>query len=378
MTRAKVTTMTSRTMPLSRPRPVESVQKTPVPIEVLYDICRWPRFSNTPGEEYVIRKYIRAIDGIIEDDYGNFFKVVPAPEGKEITTMFSAHTDTVHKRTATQPYKLRCRDAMMVANGGGVLGADDGTGIWILLNLIEAKVPGLYIFHRDEEIGGLGSTHIVTHHANLFEDGKIKHCIAFDRKGTTDIITHQGGTRCCSDEFAEAFAEALNLGTAFSFAPDDTGSFTDSANYTDLIGECTNLAVGYYDQHTQSESQDLAFASALVNQLITIDFSQLPAKRQPGEVDPDDFSYSHYSYSAYSSSTSVSIGASSATLRGLARKDEFKAISELCQTYPGEVADMLLEMGWTVADLASQLEEVYACDIAGDFGFIDDDYPGLH
>ena len=377
MTRAMVTTKA-----IKRPRPVASVQKTPVPIEALHDICRWPRFSNTPGEEYVIRKYIQTIDGIIEDGYGNFFKVVHAPEGKEFITMFSAHTDTVHKRTATQPYKLRCRGDMMTVNGGGVLGADDGTGIWIMLNLIEAKVPGLYVFHRDEEIGGLGSTHIVTHHANLFEDGKIKHCISFDRKGTTDVITHQGCSRCCSDEFAEAFADALNLGTPFSFAPDDTGSFTDSANYTDLIGECTNLAVGYYDQHTQSESQDLAFASALVNQLITIDFSQLPAKRQPGETCPDDFDYNNYPSFDYDLDAPQS---DSKGLRSIKGRDDFKVISEMCQRYPGEIADMLMEQGWTSAALGSELEDVYSCDIAGDNGYSDGDtdfgdldYPGLH
>ena len=36
---------------------------------------------------------------------------------------------------------------------------------------------------------------------------------------------------------------------------DTGGSFTDTANYTDIIPECTNLSCGYYNAHTQSEYQ---------------------------------------------------------------------------------------------------------------------------
>ena len=37
------------------------------------------------------------------------------------------------------------------------LGGDDGTGVWLMTKLIEAGVPGRYIFHRAEEVGGRGS-----------------------------------------------------------------------------------------------------------------------------------------------------------------------------------------------------------------------------
>lgn len=363
-------------LPIQRPRPIGAVEKTPVPIEVLHDICRWPRFSGTPGEEYVIKRYIRTLPGVTEDDYGNFWVLIRDGD-KPVTTLFSSHTDTVHKRTATQPYKLSCRDNVMTARGGGVLGADDGTGMWIMLNLIKANVPGLYIFHRDEEIGGLGSSHIVSRHADTVTGLDLKHCIAFDRKGTRDVITHQGGTRCCSDAFANALAEAINVDTRFAFCPDDTGSFTDSANYTDLIGECTNLSVGYYDQHSTHESQDLAFVSALVNRLIAIDFSSLPQVRQPGEEDPDALDWRSSDFNGlYSSDYHTNISASLS-------RDQFEVISELCSTYPGEIADVLMSMGWSSRDLIIELEDTYSCDVGNDLGYSrnrsanDIDYLGL-
>lgn len=340
--------------------------RTPVPVEVLFDICRRPRFAGTPGEQYVIETYIEKLPGVREDAYGNYWVQV----GDDPVTMFSCHTDTVHKASAdNSPYKLSFKKGWLSVKGGGVLGADDGTGIWIMLNLIEAGVPGLYIFHREEEIGGKGSIYIAMNHATLLTG--IKHCIAFDRKGYSDVITHQY-SRCCSDEFAQALADQLNLDTDFTFAPSKNGVFTDSANYTDLIGECTNLSVGYFDQHTTHECQDTVFLTKMVDRLIQIDFSALPAVRQPGEADPDDLAWVNYrDYPSHSSS-------STKALRSIEGRDDFAVISEMCQRYPGEIADLLMEQGWTAADLVVELEEVYGCDIAGGNNYVDDDYPGLH
>lgn len=68
---------------------------------------------------------------------------------------------------------------------------------------------------------------------------------------------------------------------------DDTGTFTDTANYTDLVGECTNISVGYYDQHTSLEVQDIQFAEALLDVLISSDFSTLVVERKAGDLDLD-------------------------------------------------------------------------------------------
>lgn len=260
----------------------DTVADTPVSVEVLLDILRRPRFADTPGERYVIDTYLRPLPGASVDGGGNIWVTI----GTNPTTMFSSHTDTVHKaKDERRSYPLTIKDNIVTATGGGVLGADCGTGIWLMLNLIKAGIPGLYVFHRGEEIGGVGSTYI----AECTPDrlAGINHCIAFDRKGTDSVITEQGCGVCTSMEFAIAFCGALNATPGFKFVPDDSGTFTDSANYVHLIPECTNLSVGYYNQHTLHESQDVSFAAALANALIGIDFAALPASRDP-EAEHDD------------------------------------------------------------------------------------------
>ncbi len=316
------------------------VVKTPVPIEVLMDILGYQRFAGTQGEQDMIAKHIATLPNAEEDDYGNWWVVVgDAPP----TTMFSSHTDTVEKRSAVGRKKLSLKGNWLSAAGGGVLGADCGTGIWIMLNLIKAQVPGVYVFHRDEEIGGGGSTFVSRNLGHKLEG--IQHCIAFDRKGTNHVITHQGGSRCCSNAFAEAFAGMLNLGTGMTFAPNDGGSFTDSANYTKQIPECTNLSIGYYDQHTLEEKQDLSFVSALVTKLISLDFSQLPAERDPNAINDEEDDWRNYFRQSYYSNSRVS------------------RAEQLVEEYPHVVADLLDTMGIGATDLELYIAEVMGVGI---------------
>lgn len=330
-----------------------TVAKTPVPVEVLFDILRRPRFTRTEGERYVIEKYLLPLPGATMDEHGNIYLLVGHPNGVDapLTTMFSSHTDTVHKATATDTYKLSLKGGWLSRAGGGVLGADCGTGIWIMLNLIKAQVPGLYVFHRDEEIGGKGSTFFAKENEKLV--GTFKHCIAFDRKGERDVITEQSAGVCCSDEFADAFSRAINLGTEFAFRGDDTGSFTDSANYMHLISECTNLSVGYYDQHTQDECQDLTFASHLVNTLIGINFSQLPAERDhTAEPDLGNWDWANYrDFPSTPRRTRTSSG------------NDFAHIVGMTRAYPDQIADILMTMGYTADTLAEELITTYDCDL---------------
>lgn len=324
---------------------------TPVPTEILLDILRRPRFADSTGELYVIETYIKTLPGVQMDSFGNFWLAIAQADGSEATTLFSAHTDTVHKAKATGTYKLAARDGMLSVKGGGVLGADDGTGIWILLNLIAAKVPGLYIFHREEEIGGNGSTFIAQHYTHILE--KYHRAVAFDRKGTRDIITHQGGERCCSDAFAAAFAEQLNapLGIGakgetegFAFRGDDGGSFTDTKNYTRLIPECTNLAVGYYDQHTMHETQDLSFATRLVNRLIAVDWEALPTERDKTVVEDLWADWSGYHTSRW-------INDSPANREIDAMDPDMINMIDMIAEHPAAVAALLEQLGYDAYEL---------------------------
>jgi hypothetical protein len=172
------------------------------------------------------------------------------------------------------------------------LGADDGAGIWIMREMIKAKHPGLYVFHRGEEVGCIGSKWIAKHAPQMAEG--IKAAIAFDRRGTNSIITRQWRGRCCSDAFADSLSKAIGLG----HKKDTGGSVTDTAQYMDLVGECTNVSVGYDHEHSNYESLDLKYLEELRDAMLQFDHTLLDYVRKPGEADYSKY-YTAYDYGDY-------------------------------------------------------------------------------
>jgi hypothetical protein len=217
---------------------------------------------------------------------GNIYMLVGEKEDSK--TVFSCHTDTVHRTGIIQNVFLCPEDLVFRTDSGQCLGADDGTGIWIMWELIKAGVKGLYIFHRAEEVGGQGSGYIAA--GDLFKDGHYNKCIAFDRKADKSIITHQACARCCSDEFTEDLAKKMGMG----HKADNTGSFTDSASYTDLIAECTNFSVGYYGAHSARETQDIEYLFPFRDALVKLDWESLVISRLPGEKEYSSTGYYGY------------------------------------------------------------------------------------
>lgn len=239
-------------------------------VEELLSMLTYKRPSGSAYEQAFINRYIRPL-GAKSDEFGNWWLTIG-----ESKILWSCHTDTVHKSPG--PQKIWYGDGIVYTDETSkeCLGADCTVGVWIMMNMIRSRVPGTYVFHCDEEIGGLGSSYIAKDEMHRL-DG-IDFAIAFDRKGYNEIITHQMSDRCASDAFAHSLAHALR---PMHFQPSDNGTFTDTANYTHIVPECTNIAVGYFDQHTSKECLDIAFASRLLDQLIAADFSQLVCERDP-------------------------------------------------------------------------------------------------
>lgn len=194
----------------------------------------------------------------------------------EHRSMFTAHTDTVHSSGGTNT--VHVDGDFWRATKGSALGADDGSGCAILAHMIEAGVPGYYVFFRGEERGGIGSKWAAKNLPGLFEN--LDRAVAFDRAGYYDIITHQSGGRCCSDEFADALGTALSTDTSWMI-PCDGGVYTDTAEFTGLIAECTNISVGYKRQHGDCEEQDVKFLWELAQLAVTCNWDALPVVRDP-------------------------------------------------------------------------------------------------
>lgn len=187
---------------------------------------------------------------------------------------------------------------MLVKPVSCILGADDKLGIYTMCKLIEAGVEGLYVFHVGEEVGGIGSRWLAKNHPDMFRD--YDHCVAFDRMNYGDIITHQSGGRCCSDEFADALADQMNasLPPMQQMKGSPNGSFTDSASYTSLIPECTNVSVGYFGQHTANENFDLHWLEHhFIPAILKVNWSELPVVREAAAPPASGFQMGKESYS---------------------------------------------------------------------------------
>jgi len=210
-------------------------------------------------------------------------------------TLFIAHIDTVHKEVGAN--KIRKTATHWYADGAP-LGADDGAGVAMLMHLIHADVKGYYIFSQGEECGGIGAKHIATHHTDLL--AQFDRAIAFDRRGIDSVISHQGMGRCASDVFCEALANDLNaFDDTLMYSPDDTGVYTDTAEFTDIIPECTNISVGYYSEHGDQENLDIVHFEALSNAVLKVVWDSLPTDRDPTVPEYKTYKYNTAWWSNY-------------------------------------------------------------------------------
>lgn len=303
----------------------------------------YQRPANSDGERAFIERFLLTLPNAGLDRYGNVH-VVTDPAS---TTLFSAHTDSVHpKPNADFRQVLQIgSDFILSAKGNQQLGADNAAGCWVLMNLITANVPGTYIFHREEEVGGRGSHWLATHHETELK--KFKRAIAFDRKGTHSIITEQSFMQCCSTSFAEALAKTLGMGHQL----DDTGTFTDTANYTEIIPECTNISVGYQQEHTFNEHLNVLYVECLAAACLTVDWEALPTLRDPDAPDP----YYSYSYRDYP----VTYNRKRPTTKPARSDDDFENLYDLVISRADEVADLLQRhFGYTHKLLENDLDDL--------------------
>ncbi len=327
---------------LALPAPSER----PAHIKQLVEMLSYRRPAGSKTERKFISRYIRPLE-VQEDKIGNLYKRIG-----DAPILWSSHTDTVHREGGRQNVRLLDNVAYVADKQSNCLGADCTAGVWMMHEMILAGVPGLYVFHRQEEVGGIGSEHIATKTPELL-DG-IKYAIAFDRRGKGSIITHQWGGRCCSQGFANSLSDAIGLG----HSSDSGGSFTDTASYVDIVAECSNLSVGYENEHSSKETLDINYIDMLREAMISADFSNLVEARKPGETDWDVKSYKGYtrSYGSYTSGGAYGhwLDDDQSVETSGYRKTNRDMVS-LVKEHPHEVADWLGEYGVTPDEIASAI-----------------------
>lgn len=247
----------------------------------ILDMLSYRRPAGSGGERAFIEKFLAPFNPVLKAT--NWVIEVPGGDGK---TLFSCHTDTVHHNDKKQELVYDKGMNVVYKDDGEPLGGDNTAGVWILLEMIAAGVPGTYAFHYGEERGCLGSRDM----ARMFPLWlkQFDRAIAFDRRGTTSVITKQMGSTTCSDTFAIALSDMLKSG----FEPDPTGFYTDTASYSGLIAECTNLSIGYALEHSKDEYLDLEHLALMRELAISLDWEELPTVRKAEGKSARDSRYS--------------------------------------------------------------------------------------
>jgi hypothetical protein len=234
---------------------------------MIAEMLTYRRAHDSAGEHEFIARYIAPHASPVTDAAGIVYAYV-ATVGDAPRVAWCAHTDSVHNRTLAHTRQRVSYDAARKEFFVGdkmqrdCLGADNAAGVFVLLEMLAARVPGRYFFFRGEERGGIGSSWIVANRADLFTG--IDAAIQFDRRATHSVITHMAVGRTCSDAFADSLADALDM----NHECDDGGSFTDTANVAAIVRECTNVSVGYEWEHSRSETLNARYLIALASACI--------------------------------------------------------------------------------------------------------------
>ena len=224
------------------------------------------------GTEDDIIRYLP--NGVQKDIVGNYFLKIGNSE-----TVFACHIDTACKYKSNVKHLIE--DNIIKTDGKTILGADDKAGMCILFFMIQKNIPGLYYFFIGEEVGCIGSKNISK---NILLFNTYKRIISFDRRGENSVITHQSRKRTCSDDFANSLIYEYEK-SGLVLEKDQNGVYTDSAEFTDVISECTNISVGYMYEHTNNEQQNIFYLEKLAVASAMVDWESLETKRNIGDIE---------------------------------------------------------------------------------------------
>ena len=232
------------------------------------------KFTVPHGKEDMLRKYLPK--EVRRDSFGNYSMSIGNSE-----TLFTCHLDTVS--TEMEEVEHVIDGNIIRTDGTTILGGDNKTGVCILLNMIEHNIPGTYYFFAGEEPtakgGGLyGSKNALAANPEFFK--RFKRAVCFDRKHEGSIVTRQMARFTCSNEFVSSLIEQF-AEQGLEYHPDETGWYTDTAVFINVISEVTNLSSGTYKEHSTDEYVDMDYLQKVAEAALHIDWESLPSIREP-------------------------------------------------------------------------------------------------
>lgn len=160
----------------------------------------------------------------------------------DIPIALVAHMDTVFKFPVSNLYYDTKKEVLWSPEG---LGADDRAGVFAIIKILQSDLRPSVILTTDEEKGGIG--------ASKLSDKKcpikgLKYMIELDRRGKDDCVFYD----CYNEEF-------IDYVERFGFK-EQWGSFSDISFLMEAWKTCgVNLSVGYFDEHSVSETLHLKY-----------------------------------------------------------------------------------------------------------------------
>jgi len=326
----------------------------------LKSITRILSFRRAPGTASFAAFCALVLDPVFgaPDQFGNYTLAVGSP-----LHAFVAHSDTVERKTGMVSLHVDVDQIIGVAKSdttSACLGADCGAGIWIILEMIRAQRPGLYIICAEEETGCNGAAALAAQRPDLFAG--IQSAIEFDRhdKNGKQVITDMVAGPVCSDDYADTLCALLGQG----YKPSSDGLLTDVMEFMDILPNVTNISVGYQGHHTPGETLDFKALRALRDVMITADFSALPTTPKPAKPAATRFIPSDYEW-AFPYKSSQPRGpkgwpdhdgwADQATWQTQQAEDRLDEMVDLILEHPYAIADLLAELGLDAFDIHDHL-----------------------
>ena len=174
----------------------------------------------------------------------------------DISILLIAHIDTVFN---TEP----SMDDFLYDNKKKILwspygsGFDDRAGVYAILKILDAGYRPSILFTTGEEMGGVGSTMLISKHPT--PPIYAKFMIQLDRANRNDSVYYS-----CGNKNFEKMINSYGFKTA-------QGTFTDIS----IIGPewdiaAVNLSIGYVDEHTFSERLYTDWCDATIEKVMDI------------------------------------------------------------------------------------------------------------
>lgn len=220
-----------------------------------------------PGKEQetisLILNYCKNIQNLTYklDSENNLFITKNTNNQKHVSCII-AHMDSIITHKGERLISIRNNEIkgfQKIDHTQCSLGADDGIGICIALQLLNKLEDIKVIFTTKEEAGGIGA-YTACYNIDFFKN--VNFFIQADRKGNSDLITNTNGIKSGSIDFV---SDISDLSEKYGYK-ENTGTFTDVGIFAEefqLSG--VNVSCGYRNEHTKSEYTVISDAENCLN-----------------------------------------------------------------------------------------------------------------